>query len=72
MVETALFGETGVSPELMKSMIALYPLGRIGQVSDISSTILFLASDSAAFITGSNILVEGGLVAGHSGANPTG
>ena len=53
-------------------MAAQYPLGRLGKVSETSSAILFLASDSAAFITGSNVLLDGGLLAGHMGANPTG
>lgn len=41
------------------------PLGRIGQPSDISKTVLFLASDDADWITGQLYLVDGGLMAGH-------
>ena len=67
-----MFKDSGVKSENMRAIIAAYPLGRIGQVSDTSSAILFLASDSAAFITGTNILLDGGILAGHPGANPTG
>lgn len=41
----------------------LYPVGRVGQPEDIGNTILFLASDSAYFITGANIAADGGHVA---------
>jgi NAD(P)-dependent dehydrogenase (short-subunit alcohol dehydrogenase family) len=38
-----------------------FPLGRIGQVQDISDATLFLLSDLAAFITGSTVTVDGGM-----------
>jgi 3-oxoacyl-[acyl-carrier protein] reductase len=38
-----------------------FPLGRIGQVQDISDATLFLLSDLSAFITGSTITVDGGM-----------
>ncbi len=37
------------------------PLGRLGTGDDIARTVLFLASDDAAYITGQNILVDGGV-----------
>ena len=36
------------------------PLGRIGRTSEIAAAILFLVSDQAAFITGSDVTVDGG------------
>lgn len=41
------------------------PLKRMGLPSDIASTVLFLSSDEAAWITGQLQLVDGGLMAGH-------
>jgi 3-oxoacyl-[acyl-carrier protein] reductase len=38
------------------------PLGRLGNPEDIANAYLFLASDEAAFITGSVLAVDGGLV----------
>ena len=38
------------------------PLGRLGEPEDIANAYLFLASDSAAFITGTVLKVDGGLV----------
>lgn len=40
---------------------ALHPLGRRGMPADISEAALFLASDSSAFITGTDLIVDGGL-----------
>jgi NAD(P)-dependent dehydrogenase (short-subunit alcohol dehydrogenase family) len=37
------------------------PLGRLGTGDDVARTVLFLASDDAAYITGQNILVDGGI-----------
>jgi NAD(P)-dependent dehydrogenase (short-subunit alcohol dehydrogenase family) len=36
------------------------PIGRVGEVEDIARAVLFLASDDAAFITGTTLMVDGG------------
>jgi NAD(P)-dependent dehydrogenase (short-subunit alcohol dehydrogenase family) len=36
-------------------------MGRYGKVSEIAKTVAFLASDGAAYITGQNIRVDGGI-----------
>jgi NAD(P)-dependent dehydrogenase (short-subunit alcohol dehydrogenase family) len=41
-----------------------YPLGRIGEPADIAAAAAFLASDEASWITGINLAVDGGLLAG--------
>ena len=40
---------------------ALHPLGRRGMPADVGEAALFLASDSSAFITGTDLIVDGGL-----------
>lgn len=49
---------SGPSAEHLQSMI---PLGRLGQSPEIASVVAFLASEAAAFVTGSSITVDGGL-----------
>ena len=56
----------GSSEELVASMKKAYPLGRLGEPKDIANAIFFLASDKAAFITGVNLPVDGG-VTSHTG-----
>ncbi|MFM7275916.1 MAG: SDR family oxidoreductase [Gammaproteobacteria bacterium] len=44
----------------LKAMAHCIPLGRLGTVEEIAHTMLFLASDEAAYITGQTIVVDGG------------
>jgi NAD(P)-dependent dehydrogenase (short-subunit alcohol dehydrogenase family) len=41
-------------------MLAKYPLGRFGRTDEIAMAALFLASDASSFVTGSDLLVDGG------------
>ena len=40
------------------------PVPRIGTVDDIAGAVLFLASDEAAYITGTELVIDGGTLAG--------
>jgi 3-oxoacyl-[acyl-carrier protein] reductase len=50
------------SPEFIASMEAMIPLGRLGTPRDVANAALFLASDDAAYITGTTIIVDGGQI----------
>jgi NAD(P)-dependent dehydrogenase (short-subunit alcohol dehydrogenase family) len=50
-------------PHLAGRLSGLYPIGRLGHPDDIANAALFLASDEASFITGSVLVVDGGLTA---------
>lgn len=45
------------------------PLGRIGEPEDIADVVVFLCSDMARFITGQNLVVDGGLILHGSGVD---
>ena len=51
------------APEKRDATAAVIPLGRVGTVQDMSNACLFLLSDKASFITGTELLVDGGLLA---------
>lgn len=48
------------SPEFIRAMADAIPLGRLGTPEDVANAFLFLASDEAAYITGTTIVVDGG------------
>jgi NAD(P)-dependent dehydrogenase (short-subunit alcohol dehydrogenase family) len=45
------------------SLVARQPMGRLGTPADIAQSALYLASDSGAFITGTALIIDGGLTA---------
>jgi len=47
---------------LKEMMIANIPMHRMGEAEEVAKAVLFLASDDAAFITGANLFVDGGLI----------
>ncbi len=49
--------------EVLEMITARHPIGRMGQASEIANAILFLASDEASFVTGTELVVDGGYTA---------
>jgi NAD(P)-dependent dehydrogenase (short-subunit alcohol dehydrogenase family) len=50
--------------ESLGSLVARQPLGRLGTPDEVAAAVLYVASDSAAFMTGSALVIDGGLSAG--------
>jgi len=59
-IETEMSAEW--SPEKRKAIVDAIPLKRLGKPEDVAEAVLFLASDTAAFITGEIIDVNGGFL----------
>jgi len=52
---------TGISQEeLRKGLDALHPIGHIGEPEDIAYGVLYLVSDEAKFVTGTELIIDGG------------
>jgi len=49
--------------EARTRLAQLHPLGHLGRDGDIADAIVFLASDKSAFMTGSEVVVDGGFTA---------
>jgi NAD(P)-dependent dehydrogenase (short-subunit alcohol dehydrogenase family) len=63
-----LAGEAG---ELMREMIANSAAGRVGTPDDVAAAAAFLCGPDAGFITGTDLLVDGGVVASVRATRPT-
>lgn len=55
--------ESGNAEERKAALIALHPIGRLGVPNDIAYGILYLASDESGFVTGSELVIDGGYTA---------
>ncbi|MCI0531042.1 MAG: SDR family oxidoreductase, partial [candidate division Zixibacteria bacterium] len=62
MVENYLASQGDVKQGL-KYLDSLHPLGHIGQPEDIAYGVLYLASDESRFVTGSELVIDGGYTA---------
>jgi NAD(P)-dependent dehydrogenase (short-subunit alcohol dehydrogenase family) len=58
-----MLGQTGDAAKTRSGWSAAAPLGRLAQPAEIARTILFLASDEAAFTTGAEVVIDGGMTA---------
>jgi NAD(P)-dependent dehydrogenase (short-subunit alcohol dehydrogenase family) len=51
------------NPEIARKRIEVTPLGRFGTPDDIAAGCLYLASDEASWVTGSELVIDGGMTA---------
>ena len=54
---------TILSPDLLKILVPLHPLGRIGVPDEVANAVVWLCSDAASFVTGHAMVIDGGFVA---------
>ena len=63
LVRSKMTAITWDHPERLAATERQVPLGRIGEPDDIAGPILFLASDAARYVTGTSLVIDGGLSA---------
>jgi len=61
MVETAILNDGTISNEQLKEDMKKYPLKRYGKPEEVAYAIIYLLSDASAWVTGTNLLIDGGL-----------
>lgn len=56
-------GDAQANTEQRQGLASMHPIGRVGQTREIAEAVVFLASSGASFITGTDLLVDGGFTA---------
>jgi NAD(P)-dependent dehydrogenase (short-subunit alcohol dehydrogenase family) len=64
-IETALLAELMSDPARRQRRLVHIPMGRLGRAEELAKAALFLASDDASFMTGSSLVVDGGITAAY-------
>ncbi|MGO8871730.1 MAG: glucose 1-dehydrogenase [Acidimicrobiales bacterium] len=64
-IETPLLAELLAEPDRRQRRLVHIPIGRFGRPEEIAKAALFLASDDASFVTGSALVVDGGITAAY-------
>ncbi|MBS1489252.1 MAG: SDR family oxidoreductase [Bacteroidetes bacterium] len=60
-IETPLTADVLTNPQRLQQIVARTPLGRIGQPEEVAGVAAFLCMPKASYITGQNIMVDGGM-----------
>ena len=59
-IDTEMLHSAMSDPQVLDQRLGRVPLGRMGTVDEIVAGVLFLASDDASYVTGSELVIDGG------------
>lgn len=62
-IRTPMTAERRADPQYYQLTVSRIPLGRYGEPDDVAYGVLYLASDESAFVTGSELVIDGGWTA---------
>ena len=63
VIETPMTANMLSNAEQRETSIARHPMGRVGRPEEVAYGVLYLASDESSFVTGSELVIDGGLTA---------
>jgi NAD(P)-dependent dehydrogenase (short-subunit alcohol dehydrogenase family) len=64
VIETAMGDRLFGAPAVHKYVLGCHPIGRFGRPAEIAEAVLWMCSDSASFMTGQCLVLDGGFLAG--------
>ena len=62
-IETDMIQDTLSDPDMLDLRMQRLPLGRVGKPEEIAYGVIYLASDESSFVTGSELVIDGGTTA---------
>jgi NAD(P)-dependent dehydrogenase (short-subunit alcohol dehydrogenase family) len=62
-IETDMIQDILTDPARMEERMSRLPLGRVGKPGEVAYGVLYLASDESSFVTGSELVIDGGTTA---------
>ena len=62
-IDTDMIHAAMSDPKVLEGRLRRVPLGRLGTVDEVVSAVLYLASDDASYVTGSELVIDGGALA---------
>ena len=62
-IDTDMIRDTLTDPARVEERLKRIPLGRVGTSEEVAYGVLFLASDESSFVTGSELVIDGGITA---------
>ncbi|WP_432354537.1 SDR family NAD(P)-dependent oxidoreductase [Sporosarcina sp. A2] len=63
VIQTPMVANLESSKAALEGLIKMTPLARLGQPEDVGNAVMFLASDEASYITGAELVIDGGFSA---------
>lgn len=60
MIDTGILNDSGITQEDLEADVKRYPLKRYGKPEEVAYAAIYLLSDASSWVTGSNLLIDGG------------
>jgi NAD(P)-dependent dehydrogenase (short-subunit alcohol dehydrogenase family) len=65
-IETSMSERLFGAPQVHKYVLGCHPIGRFGKATEVAEAVVWMCSDSASFMTGQSLVLDGGFLAGQT------